>query len=292
MNKKIPALIDANGHTITILSDGLSDDYISLTDIARYKNAEFPGYVIQNWMRSRATAEFLGLWEELNNPDFNCLEFDAIKSEAGANSFVLTPKKWVTQTGAIGILTKQGRYAATYAHKDIAFEFASWISPEFKLYIIKDYQRLKADENHNKALQWSVQRILASTNYRLHTDAVKENLIPKTLTQQQQAYKYAEEADVLNMALFGMTAKQWRSAHAEACGNIRDNATIEQLIVLVNLESMNAEMIKDGMAQTERIRKLNAMAISQITSLAGSRSIEKLKQMNAKNLTEALPDEK
>ena len=290
MNKKIPAVINAKGRTVAVLADSANEDYISLTDIARYKNEDYPGYVIQNWMRSRSTVEFLGLWEELNNPDFNCLEFEAIKVDSGANSFVLTPKKWVTVTSAVGIVTKQGRYAATYAHKDIAFEFASWISPEFKLYIIKDYQRLKSDEKHNQALQWSVQRILASTNYRLHTDAIKKKLIPHTLTPKQRSYKYAEEADILNMALFGMTAKEWRDKNPQAEGNIRDNAAIEQLIVLVNMESMNAEMIKDGRTQPERIGRLNAMAIEQLTSLSGNRSIEKLKKLQQKELMEALPD--
>ncbi|MDO4561290.1 MAG: KilA-N domain-containing protein [bacterium] len=289
MNKKIPSVINANGRTVTVLANSASDDYISLTDIARYKNDD-TNAVIQNWMRGRDTIDFLGLWEKINNADFKPLEFEGFRSQAGSNAFTLSPQKWIKATKAIGIISKSGRYGGTYAHKDIAFEFASWVSPEFKLYIIKDYQRLKSDEKHNQALQWSVQRILASTNYKLHTDAIKEKLIPHTLTQQQQGYKYAEEADILNMALFGMTAKEWRDKNPVAEGNIRDNATIEQLIVLVNMESMNAEMIKAGILQPERMRKLNAMAIGQLTSLIGNKSIEKLKKMRQKEIMEALPD--
>ena len=291
MNKKITAVINAKGRTVAVLADSANEDYISLTDIARYKNDD-TNSVIQNWMRGRNTIDFLGLWEKINNPDFKPLEFDGFRNQAGSNAFTLSPQKWIKATDAIGIISKSGRYGGTYAHKDIAFEFASWISPEFKLYIIKDYQRLKPDENHKQALQWSVQRILASTNYRLHTDAIKEKLIPPTLTPQQRSWKYAEEAEILNMALFGMTAKEWRDNNPQTEGNIRDNAAIEQLIVLVNLESMNAEMIKEGRTQPERIGRLNAMAIEQLTSLSGNRSIEKLKKLQQKEIMEALPDGK
>ena len=291
MNKKIPAVINAKGRTVAVLADSANEDYISLTDIARYKNDD-TNTVIQNWMRGRDTIDFLGLWEKINNPDFKPLEFEGFRNNAGSNAFTLSPQKWIKATDAIGIISKSGRYGGTYAHKDIAFEFASWISPEFKLYIIKDYQRLKSDENHKQALQWSVQRILASTNYRLHTDAIKEKLIPPTLTPQQRSWKYAEEAEILNMALFGMTAKEWRDNNPQTEGNIRDNAAIEQLIVLVNLESMNAEMIKEGRTQPERIGRLNAMAIEQLTSLSGNRSIEKLKKLQQKEIMEALPDGK
>ena len=291
MNKKITAVINAKGRTVAVLADSANEDYISLTDIARYKNDD-TNSVIQNWMRGRNTIDFLGLWEKINNPDFKPLEFDGFRNQAGSNAFTLSPQKWIKATDAIGIISKSGRYGGTYAHKDIAFEFASWISPEFKLYIIKDYQRLKPDENHKQALQWSVQRILASTNYRLHTDAIKEKLIPPTLTPQQRSWKYAEEAEILNMALFGMTAKEWRDNNPQTEGNIRDNAAIEQLIVLVNLESMNAEMIKEGRTQPERIGRLNAMAIEQLTSLSGNRSIEKLKKLQQKEIMAALPDGK
>ena len=213
MNKKITAVINAKGRTVAVLADSANEDYISLTDIARYKNDD-TNSVIQNWMRGRNTIDFLGLWEKINNPDFKPLEFDGFRNQAGSNAFTLSPQKWIKATDAIGIISKSGRYGGTYAHKDIAFEFASWISPEFKLYIIKDYQRLKPDANHKQALQWSVQRILASTNYRLHTDAIKERLIPTTLAPQQRSWKYAEEADILNMALFGMTGlRQDECAH-------------------------------------------------------------------------------
>lgn len=205
-DEEIKSTIHAMDIDISVLTSMDNSDYISLTDIARYRNPEAPGYVIQNWMRNRSTVDFLGLWEKLNNPAFNYLEFEAIRDEAGENAFVLTPKKWVTSTNATGIVTKQGRYASTYAHSDIAFEFASWISPEFKLYIIQDYQQLKAAESHRQALEWSVKRILAKANYRIHTDAIKNNLIPPDVTKRQQGFIYASEADMLNVALFGKTA--------------------------------------------------------------------------------------
>lgn len=280
-NAKIESVIHANGIDITVVTTiGNEADYISLTDIARYHNPELPGYVIQNWMRNRTTIEFLGLWEELNNPQFNCLEFEAIKQLAGSNSFAMTPKKWVNDTGAIGIISKQGRYAATLAHKDIAFEFASWISPEFKLYIIKDYQRLKEDEGHRLALDWNVKRILAKANYRIHTDAIKMNLIPPELPRMQQGYVYADEADVLNVAVFGMTAKQWKRENPNAKGNMRDNATIEQLLVLSNLENINALLIEQGMPQRERLEKLHATALYQMKTITGSKSARTLSEMH------------
>lgn len=280
-NAKIESVIHANGIDITVVTTiGNEADYISLTDIARYHNPELPGYVIQNWMRNRTTIEFLGLWEELNNPQFNCLEFEAIKQLAGSNSFAMTPKKWVNDTGAIGIISKQGRYAATLAHKDIAFEFASWISPEFKLYIIKDYQRLKEDEGHRLALDWNVKRILAKANYRIHTDAIKTNLIPPELPRMQQGYVYADEADVLNVAVFGMTAKQWKRENPNAKGNMRDNATIEQLLVLSNLENINALLIEQGMPQRERLEKLHATALYQMKTITGSKSARTLSEMH------------
>ena len=280
-NKKIESVIHANGVDITVVTTiGNEEDYISLTDIAKYHNPELPGYVIQNWMRNRSTIDFLGLWEELNNPQFNCLEFEAIKQAAGSNSFAMTPKKWIHDTSAIGIVSKQGRYAATLAHKDIAFEFASWISPEFKLYIIKDYQRLKEDEGHRLALDWNVKRILAKANYRIHTDAIKTNLIPPELPRVQQGYVYADEADVLNVALFGKTAKQWKREHPDAKGNMRDYATIEQLLVLSNMENINALLIEQGVPQPERLAKLHETAIYQIKTITDSKSARVLNEMH------------
>ena len=279
--KKVESVIHADGVDISVVTTvGSEDDYISLTDIARYHNPELPGYVIQNWMRNRSTIEFLGLWEELNNPDFNCVDFEAIKQESGSNSFAMTPKKWIRDTHAIGIKSKQGRYAATFAHKDIAFEFASWISPEFKLYIIKDYQRLKEDEGHRLALDWNVKRILVSANYKIHTDAIKENLIPPELSGQQQSYVYADEADLLNVVLFGKTAKQWRTEHPGVKGNIRDYATIEQLLVLTNLENLNAYLVKQGVTQPERMKKLRDTVVYQLKTLSGSKGARELNYMH------------
>jgi len=261
--------IDANGIQVEVLYGGTSGDYISITDIAKYKTSENPGYVIQNWMRNRNTVRFLGLWENFHNPSFNYLEFEAIEKEAGLNSFVLTPKKWVEQTGAKGIVTKQGRYAATFAHQDIAFEFASWISPEFKLYIVKDYQRLKNEENSRLSLGWNLNRELTKINYRIHTDAIKKHLIPEDISSSAQSFIYANEADVLNVALFGKTARMWRDDNPDHEGNIRDEASLQQLIVLVNLESMNAELIKLGLSRPERAIRLNKMAIEQLGVLEG-----------------------
>ena len=277
--KDVESTINANGVEISVASSNEAD-YISLTDIAKKRNPEFPADVVKNWLRSRSTIEFLGLWEKIYNPDFKLVEFDQFKNAAGENSFVLTPQKCISTTNAIGITSKSGRYGGTYAHSDIAFEFASWISPEFKLYIIKDYQRLKADESHAKSLDWNIKREITKSNYRIHTDAIKENLIPN-LTPQQIACKYASEADLINVALFGQTAKQWRNQHSESKGNIRDEATIEQLIVLANLESLNAEYIREGISPAERLSKLNKIAIYQLNSLWNNslKSIEKLKSL-------------
>lgn len=270
------SIIEAVGYKIEVQYKGALGDFISLTDIARYKTVENPGYVIQNWMRTRNTVRFLGLWEKFHNPDFNCLEFEAIEQEAGLNSFVLTPKRWVEVTAAIGMMTKQGRYAATFAHQDIAFEFASWISPEFKLYIIKDYQRLKSDENGRLSLGWNLNRELAKINYHIHTDAIKEHIIPENISSKASAFVYANEADVLNVALFGVTAKMWREQNPQLEGNIRDYASLHQLIALVNLESMNAELIKMGLSQVERAVRLNKMAIEHLTILEKYNSQKKL----------------
>ena len=229
-------------------------------------------------MRNRNVVQFLGLWEMLNNPNFNCLEFEAIEIEAGLNSFVLTPKKWIEKTKAIGMTSKQGRYAATFAHSDIAFEFASWISPEFKLYIIKDYQRLKSDENSRLSIGWNLNRTLAKINYRIHTDAIKDVLAPPDVTPQKQNITYANEADLLNVALFGMTAKEWRQANPDAKGNIRDEASLQQLIVLSNMESLNAVFMRQGLSQKERLLHLNANAKQMMKSLLDSAGIERLEQ--------------
>lgn len=269
------ATINANGTEITIISQGNQDDYISLTDIARYKSDE-PKDVIKNWMRSKSTIEFLGLWEQLNNPNFKGVEFDAFKNEAGANAFTLSPQKWIDSTNAIGIISRAGRGGGTFAHKDIAFEFASWVSAEFKLYIIKDYQRLKSDENSRLSLEWNVNRTISKINYKIHTDAIKDKLIPIGVTLAQQGITYASEAEVLNVALFGKTSKEWRAENPDKKGNIRDYATIQQLIVLSNLESMNAELIKQGIPQSGRLKRLNTMAIEQLTTLIGNSSVKLL----------------
>ena len=261
---------------------GSEDDYISLTDIAKYRNPEFPADVVKNWMRIRNTIEFLGLWEQLNNPSFNMVEFDQFKNSAGSNSFVLSPSKWISSTNAIGMVSKSGRYGGgTFAHKDIAFEFASWLSPEFKLYIIKDYQRLKEDESHQFALDWNVKRIISKANYRIHTDAIKRNLIPQSISKQQQSFVYANEADMLNVALFGMTAAQWRQNNPDKPGNIRDYATIEQLLVLSNLESANALLISQNVPQYKRIIELNKLAISQLETLTNLNSTKELSSLHS-----------
>lgn len=281
-NKKIESVIHADGVDIAVVTTvGSEEDYISLTDIAKHRNPEFPADVVKNWLRLRSTIEFLGLWEQLNNPQFNMVDFDQFKNDAGSNAFVMSPQKWIKATNAIGIISKSGRYGGgTYAHKDIAFEFASWLSPEFKLYIIKDYQRLKEDEGHRLALDWNVKRILAKANYRIHTDAIKTNLIPQELPRVQQGYVYADEADVLNVALFGKTAKQWKRENPDAKGNMRDGATIEQLLVLSNLENINALLIEQGMPQQERLEKLHATALYQMETITGSKSARTLNEMH------------
>ena len=277
MSKEFQEKMNINGLEITVVSQGDEDDYISLTDIAKHKNPEDPRIVVSNWLSSYATIDFLATWEQLYNPNFNRMEFQTVRSEPGR--LVMTPSQWINRMQAIGIRSKAGRYGGTYAHKDISFEFASWISPEFKLYIIKDYQRLKEDENNRLSLNWNMRRLLTKTNYKIHTDAIQENLIPEDLTKQQQGYVYANEAVVLNVALFGMTAKEWRKLNPDKSKseNIRDSATLEQLIVLTNLESYNAELIKDGIPQPDRLVKLNAAAKSQMTSLLSNPSLKKLK---------------
>lgn len=267
------------GTEISVQWNSSRDDFISLTDIAKLKDSDNPRYIIQNWLRNRNTIEFLGVWESLYNPEFNRVEFDAFRSQAGLNSFVMTPQKWVEATGAIGIVSKAGRYGGTYAHKEIAFEFASWISVEFKLYLVKEFERLKTEEM--KQLGWDIKRNLAKINYRIHTDAIKENLIPPELSPKQVSIVYASEADVLNMALFGMTAKQWRDSHPDLKGNIRDYANVSQLVCLSNLENLNAVFISEGMSQAERLAKLNAIAISQMEILTQDHRIEALEAHSA-----------
>lgn len=255
----------------------LDGEYLSLTDIAKFRNANEPFSVINNWMRSRSTIDFVGLWEKINNPDFKPLEFDRFRNEAGNNYFVLSPQKWIETTNAIGITSKSGRYGGTFAHVDIAFEFASWISSEFKLYLITEFKRLKTDENNRLQLEWNLQRTISKINYRIHTDAIKENLIPKEITKQQMGLVYANEADLLNVALFGITAKEWRDSNLDKTGNIRDFASLEHLVVLSNMESINALLIQQGLLQGDRLIQLNKVAIAQMKSLIENNSIKKLK---------------
>lgn len=276
MSKAKRTSIEVQGGTVTVLSQN-QQDIFCLTDIAKFKNPDHPDDVIRNWLRTRSTVEFLGVWERLNNPGFNPVEFDGIRMQTGLNSFVLTPKQWIEKTGATGITSSAGRYGGTYAHKDIAFEFGMWISAEFKLYLIKEFQRLKEDENDRFKLGWSLQRTLAKINYRIHTDAIKETLLPPTLTKAQASLVYANEADLLNVALFGETAKQWRDAHPDAEGNIRDHALLEQLVVLTNLESLNSVLIRQGISQSERLLKLNEIAISQMRTLLAANNLKRLK---------------
>ena len=267
--------IKAQGHEISMIAYENQDDYISLTDIARQKSDE-PFIVINNWMRSRSTIEYLGLWEKMYNPIFKPIEFDRFKNDSGANAFTLSPKKWIESTNSIGIVSKAGRYGGTYAHKDIAFEFASWVSPEFKLYIIKDYQRLREEEQYRLSTDWNLRRQLSKTNYRIHTDAIKENLIHNKLTKAQIGITYSDEADLLNVALFGSTAKEWKTSNPDKDGNMRDYATIEELIVMANLESANAQFIAENVPQAERLQKLNQMARFQLKSLLNNSSLKKL----------------
>lgn len=270
--------IHANGTEISILNSGeqFDDNYLSLTDLAKYKNSDDPRIAISNWMSSYSTIDFLSTWESLYNPNFNRMEFQSVRSEPGR--LIMTPKQWIDRMDAIGIISKAGRYGGTYAHPDIAFEFASWLSPEFKLYVIKDYQRLKQEEAERLKIGWDTKRELSKINYRIHTDAIKEFLITPELTKQEAGYKYATEADILNMALFGKTAKQWRNETRNKKLNMRDFASVEQLIVLVNLESMNADLIRQGLSQEERVRKLRSVAYYQLQSLQKNNTAKRLKE--------------
>lgn len=262
--------------TINLISrDG--SDYLSLTDMAKSKNVEFPADVVKNWLRTRFAIEFMGIWEQLHNPDFNMVEFDQFKNQAGVNSFVMSPDKWIKLTGSIGIRSKAGRYGGgTFAHQDIAFEFATWLSPEFKLYLIKEFQRLKIEENERLSLGWDVKRQLTKINYRIHTNAIQAYLIPQSISEQSINILYASEADVLNMALFGLTAKDWRDANQKKDGNIRDYADVTQLVVLANLEGINAELIRRDISQSERLILLNQTAITQMKALVGNVAVKNL----------------
>ena len=267
MSKMKKDKIKAKGFEIQVYTKDFKNDYVSLTDIARYKNTDDPRFVIQNWMRNRNTLEFIGLWEILNNSNFNRVQFDTFRTEAGLNRFTMTPSKWVESTNAFGIVSKPGRYGGTYAHYDIAMEFASWISPEFKLYILQDYKRLKEIENSKLSLTWNVHREISKINYKIHTDAIKEYLL-NDLTKEQLSYQYASEADMLNVALFNKSAKQWREENPELKGNIRDYASLNELLVLANMESYNAILISNGVGQKDRMIELRNLARKQLLSLA------------------------
>lgn len=264
--------LDIQGTSVAVVTSS-QGDYISLTDMLRAKDGDF---FISDWLRNRNTVEFLGIWETIYNPAFNYGEFATIKSQAGLNSYKISVKEWVEKTGAIGLKATAGRYGGTYAHPDIAFEFGMWISPEFKIYLVKEFRRLKDDENNRLQLGWNLQRTLSKINYRIHTDAIKDTLIPPTVTKAQASQVYASEADLLNVALFGHTAKQWQDAHPDAQGNQRDNATLEQLVVLTNPESLNAVFIRQGLPAPERLHKLNEIAISQMRSLLTDHHIKRL----------------
>lgn len=266
--------INVKGSEIVIIRQQ-NEDYISLTDMT--KSFEDGLSLIEKWLRNKNTIEFIGIWEQIYNPDFNSTEFGGIKNEAGLNRFTLSVKKWIEKTNAVGLKAATGRYGGTFAHKDIAFEFGSWLSPEFKLYLIKEYQRLKEDESDRNKLEWNLQRTLSKINYRIHTDAIKEQLIPPAITKTQAAMVYANEADVLNMALFGITAKQWRESNPQKEGNIRDYSELEQLVILTNLESINAVLIRRNIPQNERLMQLNEVAITQMKSLLGNSAVKKLK---------------
>ncbi len=266
-------IINIDGNEISIISNKI-DDFISLTDMAKSQMQEA---IIIKWLSLKSTIEYLGEWENLYNPAFNYTEFGTIKNKAGSNNFVLSVKQWIEQTGAIGLIATAGRYGGTYANKDIAFHFGMWISPKFQLLLVREFQRLKADESNRFKLEWNLQRTLTKVNYQIHTDAIKENLIPASLSNEKINFVYANEADMLNMALFGITAKEWREANPKAEGNIRDTASIEQLVVLSNMESINAVLIHQGIMQSQRLQQLNIIAITQMKSLINNKQIQKLK---------------
>ncbi|MFZ6023002.1 MAG: KilA-N domain-containing protein [Bacteroidota bacterium] len=274
--KKVKQSIIVKGNQIELLQTQ-QFDYISLTDIARYKNPHEPKDIIKNWLRAKSTIEFLGIWEQIHNPDFKGVEFDPLQKEAGSNSFVLSPLKWITTVNAKGLIVKSGNAGGTYAHKDIAFEFAAWISAEFKLYLIKEFQRLKEGESSSLQLEWNIHRTISRINNRIHTDAIMETLVPPTINAKQAAMLYASEADVINLAVFGQTSKEWKQLHPTEKGSIRDHANLEQLIILANLESINALLIRNGLTQRERLIQLNQTAIQQMKSLLRNPSLKQLK---------------
>ncbi|MDR1592424.1 MAG: KilA-N domain-containing protein [Prevotellaceae bacterium] len=270
--------ITVQGTEIILLSHQ-SEDYISLTDMAKFKNAEIPATVISHWMSTNFSINYMGLWERMNNHDFNLTGFREVKMLSTETGFALSPKQWITMTNAIGIVSKAGRYGGgTFAHRNIAFEFASWLSPEFKYYLINEFERLKIEEQQQqKSLEWNLQRTLSKINYRIHTDAIKEHIIPQIVTKEQISYTYAEEADLLNVALFGITARQWHDANPDKQGNVRDYATLEQLVVLSNMESINALLIRQELPQSQRLVELNKVAITQMRSLAENKNLKALK---------------
>jgi len=269
--------IITQGLQIAVIKNN-EEEYISLTDMAKFKERETTGIVIANWLSTKYTIQFMGAWEQIYNPHFNVMEFNNIKNEAGSNGFILSSSKWIQKTNAIGIRSSAGRYGGTYAHKDIAFEFATWLSPEFKLYLIKEFQRLKSEENERLTLGWDVKRQLTKINYRIHTDSINENLIPQSISKKQATIIYASEADILNAALFGKTAKDWRDENKGKEGNIRDYCDVTQLVVLSNLEGINAELIRQSLSQSERLIKLNEIAISQMKALMSNSSIKRLEK--------------
>lgn len=277
MAKKRKSIINVKGSEVSIYTEN-DLDFISLTDMV--KNFDGGSALIEQWLKNKDTVLFLGVWEQLNNSSFNSPEFEGIKNEAGRNSFYLSAKKWIEKTNAIGLRASAGRYGGTYAHKDIAFEFGSWLSPEFKLYLIKEFQRLKEEENKRLSLEWNLNRTLSKINYRIHTDAIKEHIIPEKISKTEEGFIYANEADILNVALFGQTAKMWRENNPDEKGNIRDYSTVEQLLVLANLENMNAEFIRMGLPQNKRLRRLNEIAIQQIKSLTGMKNVKRLGESN------------
>lgn len=283
MSKVKKDTIEAKGFAIQIYTEDFRNDYISLTDIARYKNMHEPKDVVKNWLRVRDTIEFLGLWETIHNPNFKGVEFDSFRKEAGTNAFTLSPQRWIENTNAIGIISKSGRGGGTFAHPDIAMEFASWISAEFKLYLIQDYKRLKSDENSKLSLDWNLNREISKINYKIHTDAIKEYLL-EDLTNEQLSYKYASEADMLNVALFNKRAKQWREENSDLKGNMRDYASLNELLVLANMESYNAILICKGMEQKERMVELRKLARKQLTSLEKLNNTG-IKKLEGKNLS-------
>jgi len=278
VSKKVSNKIEAKGFEVSIVTQG-TDDYISLTDIAKYKNINAPADVVKNWLRVKDTIEFLGLWEQLNNRNFKLVEFDQFKDEAGTNAFTLSPKQWIEKTNAIGLKSSAGRYGGTFAHVDIALEFASWVSSEFKLYVIKEYQRLKQSESYRNQIEWNVNRELAKVNYVIHTDAIKAHLMPVGLTKQQIGRTYANEADVLNVALFGLTAREFKLKNPDKKGNQRDHATIEQNIIMANLENSNALLIRQGIQQSERLQVLRELAVEQLESIINSRATLRIKKL-------------